>query len=152
MNRHQRRVGKNLVAPECPPRLGTGHLQRRANGFDSAADFLGGPLANGGTNRPRQFLMPQVQPIDHAILRLGKRLFELLGRADIATFTTFVDTIREWLSARLQRGNGEPHRLAQVAEVWEKLNRAARDVEVYNLERKPMVFAVFRLLAEAARH
>jgi DNA polymerase III subunit delta' len=38
-----------------------------------------------------------------------------------------------------------------VAEVWEKLNGAAREVEVFNLDRKPMVFAVFGLLAEAAR-
>jgi DNA polymerase-3 subunit delta' len=38
-----------------------------------------------------------------------------------------------------------------VAEVWEKLNGAAREVEMFNLDRKPMVFAVFGLLAEAAR-
>ncbi len=42
-------------------------------------------------------------------------------------------------------------RLAQLAEVWEKLNRTARDVEVFNLERKPMIFAVFGSLAETAR-
>ena len=30
-------------------------------------------------------------------------------------------------------------------------DRAARDVEVFNLDRKPMVFAVFGLLAEAVR-
>ena len=41
--------------------------------------------------------------------------------------------------------------MARTAEVWEKVNRAARDVETYNLERKPLVFAVFGLLAEAAR-
>jgi DNA polymerase-3 subunit delta' len=38
-----------------------------------------------------------------------------------------------------------------VAEVWEKVNRAARQVEEYNLDRKPLVFAVFGLLAETAR-
>ena len=41
--------------------------------------------------------------------------------------------------------------MARTAEVWEKVNRAAREVETYNLERKPLVFAVFGLLAEAAR-
>ena len=35
--------------------------------------------------------------------------------------------------------------------IWDKINRAARDVDTYNLERKPLVFAVFGLLAEAAR-
>jgi len=89
--------------------------------------------------------LPAVDP--NALHALG----DTLGRADTATFAAFVDTIREWLSARLQRGTGEARRLAQVAEVWEKLNRAARDVELYNLERKPMVFAVFGLLADAAR-
>ena len=30
-------------------------------------------------------------------------------------------------------------------------NRAADDVQTYNLERKPLVFTAFGLLAEAAR-
>jgi len=78
-------------------------------------------------------------------------LGDALGRADPVAFAAFVDTVREWLSAKLGRGAGEPARLAQVAEVWEKLNGAAREVEMFNLDRKPMVFAVFGLLAEAAR-
>jgi DNA polymerase III subunit delta' len=89
--------------------------------------------------------LPSVDPM--ALHALG----DALGRADPQTFTTFVDTVRDWLSARLARGAGEPARLAQVAQVWEKLNRAAREVEVFNLDRKPMVFAVFGLLADAAR-
>ena len=52
-----------------------------------------------------------------------------------------------WLSARLQSGAKEAPRMARVAVAWEKINRAARDVETYNLERKPLVFAVFGLLA-----
>ena len=79
------------------------------------------------------------------------RLLDALGGSDPQAFAAFVDTVREWLSTRLGRGSGEPARLAQVAEVWEKLNGAAREVEVFNLDRKPMVFAVFGLLAEAAR-
>jgi DNA polymerase-3 subunit delta' len=78
-------------------------------------------------------------------------LGDTLGRADPLAFAAFVDTVRDWLSVRLGRGAGEPARLARVAEVWEKLNGAAREVEIYNLDRKPMVFAVFGLLAEAAR-
>jgi DNA polymerase-3 subunit delta' len=38
-----------------------------------------------------------------------------------------------------------------VGDVWESVNRAAREVETYNLDRKPFVFSVFNLLAEAAR-
>ena len=60
-----------------------------------------------------------------------------------------------WSMAGCRRsvsGGSRPARqTARTAEVWEKVNRAARDVETYNLERKPLVFAVFGLLAEAAR-
>ena len=42
-------------------------------------------------------------------------------------------------------------RLARLAEAWERINQAARDAETYNLERKPLVFSVFGLLAEATR-
>ena len=42
-------------------------------------------------------------------------------------------------------------RLARLAEVWEKIVRAARDTETYNLERKPLVFSVFGWLADATR-
>jgi DNA polymerase-3 subunit delta' len=38
-----------------------------------------------------------------------------------------------------------------MADVWDRLNRAAREVEIFHLERKPMVFNVFGWLAEAAR-
>ena len=65
-------------------------------------------------------------------------------------FEVFIDTARNWLSGRLDR-TAEPARLARVAEAWDKLNRAAVDTETYNLERKPLVFNVFSLLAEAAR-
>jgi DNA polymerase-3 subunit delta' len=58
--------------------------------------------------------------------------------------------VRDWLSARLSAREA-PGRLAHAAEVWERLNRAARDVEVFHLERKPFVFSVFGWLAEASR-
>jgi DNA polymerase-3 subunit delta' len=41
--------------------------------------------------------------------------------------------------------------MAKAARTFEQVNRAARDVETYNLERKPLVFAIFGLLAETAR-
>jgi DNA polymerase-3 subunit delta' len=39
--------------------------------------------------------------------------------------------------------------LARLAEASERINAAARDAEMYNLERKPLVFSIFGLLAEA---
>ncbi len=108
--------------------------------------LLGGPALKV-RERVSELLaaLPAVDP--KALHALG----DALGRADDATFETFVDTIRDWLSARVGGGTGEPARLAQVAEVWDKLNRTAQEVDVFNLDRKPMVFAVFGLLAEAAR-
>jgi DNA polymerase-3 subunit delta' len=89
--------------------------------------------------------LPAVDP--KALHALG----DTLGRADEGAFETFVGTVRDWLTAQLAGMPQDTGRLAQVAEVWDKLNRAAWDVEVFHLERKPMVFAVFGLLAEAAR-
>ena len=77
-------------------------------------------------------------------------LGDSLERASDDVFEIFIETARNWLSARLDRG-AEPARLDRLAEAWERLNRAATDTETYNLERKPLVFNVFSLLAEAAR-
>ena len=74
-----------------------------------------------------------------------------MAGTDSERLAAFTDTVRDWLSARLSALAGEPHRLAQVAEVWDKVTRAARDAEIYNLDRKPLVFSVFGLLAETAR-
>lgn len=87
--------------------------------------------------------LPTVDP--RALHALG----DTLGR-DENSFAAFVDTVRDWLSARLA-GRESPSRLVQVAEVWERLNRAARDVEVFHLERKPFVFNVFGWLAASSR-
>lgn len=78
-------------------------------------------------------------------------LGDTLAGTDPAPLATFMDAVREWLSGRLAVLPQEARKLAPVAEVWEKVNRAGKDVEVYNLERKPLVFAVFGLLAETAR-
>ncbi len=86
-------------------------------------------------------------PDPRALHALG----EAIGGTDPRTLEAFMDMVNGWLSARL--GDGVQHKvqMARVAETWEKVNRAARDVETYNLERKPLVFAVFGALAEAAR-
>jgi DNA polymerase-3 subunit delta' len=77
-------------------------------------------------------------------------LGDSLGR-DESAFTAFVDTVRDWLSARVTVAGAEPARLARIADVWERVNASARDVKEYNLERKPLVFNVFGWLAAATR-
>jgi len=83
-------------------------------------------------------------------LRALHALGDALGR-DEGALAAFVDTVRDWLSARVAPGRAEPARLAGLAEVWERLNTAARDVEIFHLERKPFVFNVFGWLAAATR-
>ena len=95
---------------------------------------------------------------------------------DRGLFGVFVDAVCEWLSGRLSRdaaglradgakvgdgsdGNGALYgaqraaalaRLARTADLWDRLNLKAREAETYNLDRKPVVFAIFGLLAEAS--
>ena len=77
-------------------------------------------------------------------------LGDSLERGGDDLYAIFIETARDWLSGRIDRP-AEPARLDRIADAWERLNRAARDAETYNLERKPLVFNVFSLLAEAAR-
>ena len=89
--------------------------------------------------------LPRADP--RALHALG----EALGRADQQRYEAFVDLVNAWLSDRLRSGRPDSARLARVAEVWDSFNRAARDAGTYNLDKKPLVFSVFGLLADAAR-
>ena len=93
--------------------------------------------------------LPRVDPRElHA-------LGDALGGSDRVALAAFIDSVERWVSARLRaddaNANANLPRLARLAEVWEKISRAARDTAEYNLERKPLVFSVFGLLAEATR-
>ena len=88
--------------------------------------------------------LPSTDP--RALHALGDELDRDRGLLEV-----FVGAVRDWLSARLDLETNSPGRLARVADLWDRLNRSARDVETYNLERKPLVFAIFGMLAEASR-
>ena len=107
--------------------------------------------------------------LDEDALALRQRAIELLGRlpaldpadlhalgdalagTDPQPLAAFVDAVNAWLAQRLDGGRGDLTRLNRLAEVSEHINAAARDAEMYNLERKPLVFNIFGLLAEATR-
>ncbi len=111
-----------------------------------ALGFLDGP-ALALRQRVLELFAQLPDPDPRALHALG----DALGGSEPATLAAFMDMVNGWLSARLSGDTRQVQRLARTAEVWEKVNRAAREVETYNLERKPLVFAVFGLLAEAAR-
>ncbi len=154
-----RQLALRPLAPEDIARAAAAALGRSADEEEVAEAAA---AADGSVGRAVQLLAGDALKVRERVTELLAALpsvdamalhalGDALGRADPQAFAAFVDTVRDWLTARLGRGSGEPARLAQVAEVWEKLNGAAREVEVFNLDRKPMVFAVFGLLAEAAR-
>lgn len=76
-------------------------------------------------------------------------LGEVLAGTDPQPLAAFLDTVNGWLAERLDSGHGDLAKLARLAEASERINAAAQDAEMYNLERKPLVFSVFGLLAEA---
>lgn len=101
-------------------------------------------------------LRKQVLDLLAALPRVDAGALHALGEAlsgtEPQTLAVFMDTVNGWLAARLEGGKPELAGLARVAETWAKVNGAAREVDIYNLDRKPLVFAVFTALAETARH
>lgn len=89
--------------------------------------------------------LPQLDP--RALHALGDKL----GLNDRVALAAFIDTVERWMSERLHGEGATLPRLARLAEVWDNVARAARDTADYNLERKPLVFSVFGMLAEATR-
>jgi DNA polymerase-3 subunit delta' len=74
-----------------------------------------------------------------------------LAMADGRVFEIVMDSVSDWLSARLSDSVHDKDRAARVAGIWGDLNAAARDVDTYNLDRKPLIFKTFGRLADAAR-
>ncbi len=123
--------------------------------FDSAAEasqgsvgralslLLGGESGIEILEMTRQILarLPSIE--SSSIAALGDKL-----RGD--NLGIFAEAVEDWLAAAAT-GDGEPARLAQFAEAWEKVRRATATAEIYNLDRKPLVFQVFTMLSEAAR-
>lgn len=99
----------------------------------------------------RQRVLDLIAQLPEPDLRALHALGDALGSSDPQTLETFMDLINGWLSTQLTGAAQSKPQMARVAETWEKINRAAREVEAYNLERKPFAFAVFGALAEAAR-
>jgi DNA polymerase-3 subunit delta' len=135
-----------------------------AIGEDAAADAIraAAAAAEGSVGRALMLLegdalelRQQVTGLLDRLPALDPRALHALGDEIAGTqaepLAAFVDAVNTWLSARLESGPQEAPRLARVAEVWDSVNRAMRDAEAYNLDRKPLVFSVFGRLAEVAR-
>lgn len=118
--------------------------------------------ADGSVGRALRFLDEKARALRQRVLDLlaqlpnpDPRALHALGDAisgtEPQTLAAFLDLVNGWLSAQLDTAASTNARMAEAAQAWEKINRAAHDVEIYNLERKPLVFSVFGLLSRAAR-
>jgi DNA polymerase III subunit delta' len=78
------------------------------------------------------------------------------GRNNDNDYETMLAAIDAWLDTRVRQGaqtfQGDcARRLAPYALVWEKLAEAAREAEIFNLDKRPFVLSLFADLAAAAR-
>ena len=75
---------------------------------------------------------------------------DVAGKAGERDFAVMIETVQGWISDHLHaHAAAQPARLAPLAEVWEKLERSAREVETYNLDRRPLVISMFHDLSAA---
>jgi DNA polymerase III subunit delta' len=129
---------------------------------DDADIHAAAAAGDGSVGRGLEFLDEDMLSLRrHALAELDRlpaldanalhALGEALAGTDPRPLGAFLDTVNAWMARRLDRGSGELSRLAALAGAWQRINQAAQDALEYNLERKPLVFGVFGLLAEATR-
>lgn len=105
----------------------------------------------------RAAVIARVQSILQELPYLDTRkvlaLAETLSRRETeAEYELVIESVERWISQKMHehaaRGVGS---LAPLVEVCEKLQSAARDVDVYNLDRRPLILSFFDDLAQAVR-
>lgn len=83
------------------------------------------------------------------VLALG----EALARRDADdNYELALETVQRWVSERMRERAGlGASRLAPLVEVCEKIGRSAREIGVFNLDRRPFILTMFDELADAVR-
>ena len=108
-------------------------------------------LLDGDTLALRRRVADLLNALPQIDVRALHALGDALGGADQRKVAGVIDAVNGWLSAQVAQVPQDKIRLARVAEAWEKVNRAAAEAEEYNLDRKPLIFNMFGVLAEASR-
>ncbi len=92
-------------------------------------------------------LVSRLPSVDwRAALRLADRF---AGATGAEAHERFVLALYDWLAARV-RATTTPAKLEILADVWDRLRRAARDVEALNIDRKAHALAALQEIAERA--
>ncbi len=83
------------------------------------------------------------------LMALGDAVAGREGEARLAIALRVLDDwLGELVRAQAHRG---PRTLAPLAEVWDKVHRAVREAEDYNLDRRTLVITLFHDLSDAVR-
>lgn len=85
--------------------------------------------------------------------KIAHRLADAVaGRERETEYEAFLNAVFAWLANALRRREGAaPQALAPYAVAWEALEREARDIQIFNLDKRAFVLTVFSQLAEAER-
>ena len=122
--------------------------ERAGGAVPAALRLLGGP----GPELERRIrrLLADLPSVDwRAVHELADAV---AGRDAAADYDMMMMTIVDWIDAILHREAGQgAARLAPLAEVWEKAAAAARETEVLNLDKRPLILSIFADLATAAK-
>ena len=110
-------------------------MERRRDVVDDRRQEVGAPDETAGAGRVRVFV----------------NRFDGIAVADARVFDIVMDSVNDWLSARLSASVHDKDGAARVAVIWSDLNAAAREIDTYNLDRKPLIFRTFGRLADAVR-
>jgi DNA polymerase III subunit delta' len=73
------------------------------------------------------------------------------GVAGQKNFSILLEMMSSQLHQGLKGGAQNGSQLAARSELWEKLRRAAHDVEIYNLDRRPFLLSLFSEIADIER-
>jgi DNA polymerase III subunit delta' len=127
---------------------GTGRTEKDPELMQAAAGSDGSiaralALLEGEGLALRRQVVDALAQLPNTDARALHALAEKLAGTDPQLLAAFMDLVNGWLSERVGSGRREAAALARLAETWERINASAREVEDYNLDRKPFVFAVF---------
>ena len=93
--------------------------------------------------------LPQVDW--NAVHMLADRL---TGRDNERAYDTFMRALQKWLDARVRARaeQGAPAAsLLGYATAWDEIGAAARETEVFNFDKRPLILSIFERLARAER-
>lgn len=94
-----------------------------------------------------------LQALPRTDLRQVHALAEALARRDADdSYELALETVQRWVTERLREQAGlGASRLAPLVEVCEKIARTAREIDVFNLDRRPFILTLFDDLSDAVR-